>query len=64
MRNLTRSDVTFTLHCEPEEMQIEGNASAIGPKEDAETYAWIRDQLDRGNDWAWCCAHVRAHWLS
>lgn len=28
--------------------------------DDAETLQWIRDQLDRGNEWAWFCAEVRA----
>jgi hypothetical protein len=45
---------TVTLRCEPEDVEIEGNASAISPEEDAKTYAWIRDQLARGNEWAWC----------
>lgn len=53
---------TVTLRCEPEDVEIEGNASAIGPKEDAETYAWIRDQLARGNDWAWCHVVVTAEY--
>ncbi len=51
--------VEIELFCESENMPIEGNASAIGPEEDAETNAWIRAQLDSGNEWAWCVVHVR-----
>lgn len=51
--------VEIELFGEPEDMQIEGNASAVDPETDAETNTWIRNQLDRGNEWAWCCVHVR-----
>lgn len=52
--------VVIELFCEPEEISIEGNALASGDDEqDREAEQWIRDQLDRGNDWAWCTAHVR-----
>lgn len=63
MRPLTRDPfarATFTLDCEPEHVTIEGNASAIDEETDAAACAWIRDQLDRGNPWAWCCAKVTA----
>lgn len=49
---------TVTLECEPEHERIEGNASAIDPATDAETNAWIHDQLRCGNEWAWCVAKV------
>jgi hypothetical protein len=51
--------VEIELFHESEDMPYEGNASAIGPKEDAETNEWIRSELESGNDWAWCCVHVR-----
>lgn len=53
---------TLSIECEPEDMPIEGNASAIGPEEDEKTYRWIREQLARGNQWAWCHVMVRAEW--
>ena len=62
VRELREEEVVFDCECEPEEMQIEGNASAIGPEEDAQTYKWIRDQLDGGNEWAWCGVIVTARW--
>lgn len=58
---LTRNsrDIEITVACEPEHIPIEGNASAIDPKTDAKVAKWIKDQLARGNDWAWCTARVR-----
>lgn len=54
-----RAMVRISLSCEPEDIPYEGNASAIDEGTDRDTEAWIRDQLDRGNQWAWCCAVVR-----
>ena len=50
----------ITIECEPDSLQIEGNCSAIGPEEDAETLAWIVNELNRGNEWAWCAVKVTA----
>jgi hypothetical protein len=51
---------TITIECLPEDCQIEGNCSAIDPETDRQTAEWIRDQLNRGNEWAWCCVKVMA----
>jgi hypothetical protein len=51
--------VEIELFCEPEDRSPEGDFASGDDADDAETVAWIRDQLDRGNEWAWCCAHVR-----
>ena len=49
-----------TLACEPEDLIIEGNAMASGDDEiDREQEKWIHDQLDAGNEWAWCNVVVR-----
>lgn len=57
---LKSAGVTLELLCEPEYIPIEGNALASGDDaEDAKEYARIRAELESGNDWAWCCAHVR-----
>ena len=54
-----KNNVMISLTMEPEEMQIEGNASALDDEEEnARTYKWIRDQIDDGNDWAWCSVTV------
>jgi hypothetical protein len=55
-------DVEFTLTCLPEDIQIEGNASAIDPETDKEIADDIRQQLERGNSWAWCVVKVEAKW--
>lgn len=62
LRELTETEVEFILECEPESAPIEGNASAIDDETDRETAAWIRDQLDAGNEWAWCAVTVTARW--
>lgn len=51
-----------TLECMPEDLVIEGNCSSIDPQTDREQEQWIRDQLDSGNEWAWCTAHVEISW--
>lgn len=62
-RTVKASEVTFTLEIEPEEIPFEGNAIASGDDSvDEETNQWIRDQLNAGNDWAWCCVKVTAEW--
>lgn len=44
----------ITLHMSPEDM------SPVGHFYDATDVSWIHDELRRGNEWAWCCTHVRA----
>jgi hypothetical protein len=64
MGNINRTKLAelaqVSFYSEPEQVQIEGNASAIDPDTDRETYEWIRKELDAGNEWAWCTLVVRA----
>lgn len=47
------------VECLPEETAIEGNALASGDAdEDARAEQSIRDKLEAGNEWAWCCISV------
>lgn len=63
LRELTADEVEFVTVCHPEDMPIEGNAMASGDDAvDAAQEQWIRDQLDSGNEWAWCCVEVIAKW--
>ena len=55
-----RPEVIFSVECEPEECQIEGNASDIDEETDRETETWIREELEAGNEWAWCSVKVSA----
>lgn len=50
----------ISLACEVDQIEIRGNCSAIDPATDKETEEWIRSELNRGNDWAWCHVNVIA----
>ncbi len=62
LRDRIAKEATIVLSCEPETDRIEGNCSAIDPVTDRQTEKWIRDQLEAGNEWAWCMVRVRAFW--
>lgn len=61
-RRLTETDVEFSIRCEPEDIDFVGNCSAIDDETDAQAEAWIRNELEAGNAWAWCCVVVTARW--
>ena len=54
------NQVTFELECMPEDDQVRGNASAIDDETDKENEDSIIEQLENGNEWAWCCVKVTA----
>lgn len=58
MNKLTLDDVEFSIECLPEDAPIKGNCSAIDPETDARTEAWIKRELESGNQWAWCTVRV------
>lgn len=55
-----KKHATIKLTCESEDIPYVGNCSAHDPATDREAEQWIRDQLDAGNEWAWCTAVVTA----
>ncbi len=59
---LSVEDIEWTLEALPEDSSIEGNASAIDEETDAEIAESIREQLESGNEWAWCVAKVTGKW--
>ena len=59
---LDPQEVEYELVCEPEHMRIRGNCSAINDEVDEECATWIENQLEAGNDWAWCSVRVTARW--
>ncbi len=61
-KSFLRRDAEIIVECLPEDLQIEGNASAIDPVTDAEIVKNIYDQLESGNEWAWCCIKVTLKW--
>ena len=62
VRPLTADEVEFAIEVHPEDAPIAGNCSAIDAETDSATEAWITDQLEQGNAWAWCCVRVVARW--
>jgi len=55
--------VRFDVECLPEDASIEGNVQASGDDEaDREAEDAVRDDLNNGNPWAWCCVRVTAHY--
>lgn len=58
----TINQVEFTLSCEPEHIPIEGNCSAIDEETDKANEQMIREQLENGNEWAWCSVKVTARY--
>lgn len=58
-RALLRKAVTVTLDREEEDsVYTDGHFQREDGSNDDELCAWIRDELNRGNYWAWCVAHV------
>jgi len=60
MKKLTEENVKFSVECHPEDVTVRGNCSSIDPVTDAEAEKWILDQLESGNQWAWCAVRVTA----
>jgi hypothetical protein len=57
---LTEDQVEFVVIAEPEDISVEDGGCAHEDCE--ECHQLIYDQLEMGNEWAWCCAHVIARW--
>ena len=62
LRNKIKKEAIITIRTRPEDISIEGNASAIDSETDAKIAADIREQLENGNEWAWCAVEVLATW--
>ena len=53
--------VTYTLSVEPEYIPLEGNVLASGDDaEDTAAENAVRNELEAGNEWAWCVVTVTA----
>lgn len=63
MRKLAEKDVTFEIIIHPEHMSIEGNVLASGDDAaDRMAELAVRNDLESGNEWAWCEVEVKASW--
>lgn len=53
--------ITYTVHIEPEEMEVRGNVQASGnAAEDKAAEDEVLERLRNGEEWAWCCVQVVA----
>jgi hypothetical protein len=53
--------IDYEVYIDPEDISIRGNVLASGDEEeDRKAEAWVIDQLDAGNEYAWCIARVTA----
>lgn len=50
--------VEFSIKVLPEEQSPDGFFASGDDEQDRKDVAWINDQLDRGNQWAWCIVTV------
>ena len=57
---LNRDYIGIELTVSPDDVQVEGNASAIDDETDRKAEEWIYNQLSIGNVWAWCTVEVTA----
>ena len=64
LRQLSEADVEFTIRCDPEDLPYVGFCSRVNAVIDKQTELWIHQQLERGNEWAWCFVTVMATWQS
>jgi hypothetical protein len=56
---LEAKDCEVELEALPEDMELEGNVSAMGdPDVDEAAEQAVREKLESGNEWAWCVAKV------
>ncbi len=55
-------DCAFKVTCMPDDTSIEGNASAIDDETDKAICNSIREELDSGNQWAWCTVIVTCYY--
>ncbi len=61
MAKIDPNKVSFKIECLPEHIPIKGNVYASGDEQlDKESENWVRNQLEKGNEWAWCCIKVTA----
>lgn len=57
-----KDDVSYSIKIYPEDIPIKGYASCIDPKTDLEVEQAIIEQLESGNQWAWCSVEVIAEY--
>jgi hypothetical protein len=56
--DLFEDEIEWEVTASPDDVDYRGNCSAIGIEEDAATEKWIQEELESGNEWAWCQIEV------
>lgn len=59
---LLRERAAIRVEHFPEDTPYKGNCSAIDDETDAANELWIENQLNQGNEWAWCYVKITATW--
>lgn len=62
VRKLRLGECVFELKCSHEDVPIKGSFASGDEALDAKTEADIKERLNAGDIWAWCCVEVRASW--
>ena len=60
--NIPIEEVYFDVNLAPEMESPEGMFASGIDEYDKEDVAWVNEQLDQGNEWAWCQLQVIATW--
>ena len=60
MQHLNRAHVDFAVVATPSAVALEGSFASGDAEQDAEQIASIQQQLEDGQEWAWCDVEVRA----
>lgn len=60
---IPEDEIEITIEIEPEHIPFKGNCRVSGdPVFDKSCEDWIQSQLEKGNEWAWCCVRVVGKW--
>lgn len=62
MRKLLESEVEFSFECLPEESHPRDHFASGEEQYDREDIAKVLEELEKGNEWGWCCIKVTAKW--
>jgi hypothetical protein len=63
MKPITEKEAVITIECLEECARVRGNAIASGDDQiDRNTEDLLLEELDSGNQWAWCTVRVVATW--
>jgi len=53
-----KTKIEYTIECLPEDLEIRGSFASGDDEADEQLAQEIERDLERGNEWAWCCVKV------